>query len=185
MRDAEKAIELDPKFLKPYFHLQRALKKLKQFQEAKEIIRQAREIAPNNEDFRVAWNEVTRLLRHTIEDYELHFAIGHGNFTSIVKAELIKEPGKFYAMKIGDKDRVSHLKKGHELKREEAILRRCNHPNIVKLVEAFRDDQSIYLVLEHCESDMFEQAKKLGLGENLSRYYLVQVRIRLSKLRTE
>ena len=42
--------------------------------------------------------------------------------------------------------------------REVEILRHLDHPNIVRLFEAFEDDQRLYIIMEHCEGgDLLER----------------------------
>lgn len=258
-RDAETAIELEPDFVKPYFHVQKAYKKLKRYQEAKEMIEKAQQLAePGNEELRVAMNEVriffdhdplrqfyheigrgagsihqfqyiiliesgvhrrispckkpppliptparentivlkslnppptmktmilpnpkppsqvNRLLKHNIDDYDIQREIGTGNYTSIFVATFTKTGEKF-ALKMGDRDKVRHLKKGHELNRERSILERSKHENIIQFYEGFLDESSIYMVLEHLDCELFDMVKKTGIAENLARHYLVQV----------
>ena len=79
------------------------------------------------------------------------------------------------AIKIGDRATIAHKKKGHELNREKDILFQCDHPNIVKLYEAFIDTMQIYMVLQYCELDLFDMCRKIGLGERLSKFYAAQV----------
>lgn len=76
--------------VKGYFQLQRALKKLKRYDEALDVATKARELAPDNEDIRVAFNEAKRLTRRSIDDYEITKEIGTGNYTSIFIAVDLK-----------------------------------------------------------------------------------------------
>ncbi|CAD7965887.1 unnamed protein product [Amoebophrya sp. A25] len=183
-RDAEAAIEADPKFVKGYFHLQRALKKLKRPDEALRVVETARKLAPENEDLRIAYNEAKRLCKRSIDDYEVVKEVGTGNYTSICIAKDLKS-NEEVACKMADKHKVQHMKKTHELRRERHILDRCTHENLIKLQEYFADESHIYMILDYCRGELFEMAKMCGLGRNLSRYYLAQALAGLSYLHSK
>ena len=77
--------------------------------------------------------------------YELGKVIGDGNF-ALVKQCKLKNTNNEYAMKIMDKAKLKG--KEHMVENEIAIMKDCNHPNIVRLIEEFETPTEIYLVME-------------------------------------
>ncbi|XP_040578742.1 calcium/calmodulin-dependent protein kinase type 1 isoform X1 [Lepeophtheirus salmonis] len=83
----------------------------------------------------------------TVEDkYIMKDVLGTGAFSQVRLAEQREEPSKLYAIKIIDKKAL----KGKEdsLENEIKVLRRLDHPNVVKLLEAYESKSSVYLVME-------------------------------------
>lgn len=84
---------------------------------------------------------------HTVEDkYILKDVLGTGAFSQVRLAESKESPGDLYAIKVIDKKAL----KGKEdsLENEIRVLRRLDHPNVVKLLEAYESKSSVYLVME-------------------------------------
>jgi len=82
----------------------------------------------------------------TVEDkYELKDVLGTGAFSQVRLAES-KDSGKMYAIKIIDKKAL----KGKEdsLENEIRVLKRLDHINVVKLLEAYESRTCVYLVME-------------------------------------
>lgn len=82
----------------------------------------------------------------TVEDkYELKDVLGTGAFSQVRLAES-KESGNMYAIKIIDKKAL----KGKEdsLENEIRVLKRLDHINVVKLLEAYESRTCVYLVME-------------------------------------
>ena len=96
--------------------------------------------------------------RQIIEKYEVVKQIGVGSYGSVVKAKC-KKTGKFVAIK-----QINHLFDdlidGKRVLREIALLKRINHPYIVKLIEIIIPEENIetfneiYLVLEYASGDL-------------------------------
>jgi len=88
-------------------------------------------------------------------------AIGNGRFSEVLRA----------SQRVTGAPRAVKVIKKHELPKAEIrsdgsglgcreldILRRLDHPNVIRLYEAFEDDQHVYLVLELCEGgDLLER----------------------------
>merc|ERR1739844_70942 len=83
----------------------------------------------------------------TVEDkYILKDVLGTGAFSQVRLAESKDRPGDLHAIKVIDKKAL----KGKEdsLENEIKVLRRLDHPNVVKLQEAYESMASVYLVME-------------------------------------
>lgn len=83
----------------------------------------------------------------TVEDkYIMKDVLGTGAFSQVRLAESKDEPGTLYAIKVIDKKAL----KGKEdsLENEIRVLRRLDHPNVVKLLEAYESKSAVYLVME-------------------------------------
>merc|ERR1719203_2490659 len=83
----------------------------------------------------------------TVEDkYILKDVLGTGAFSQVRLAESKDRPGDLHAIKVIDKKAL----KGKEdsLENEIKVLRRLDHPNVVKLLEAYESKSYVYLVME-------------------------------------
>jgi calcium-dependent protein kinase len=63
-----------------------------------------------------------------------------------------KETQEAVAVKIVEKEDLVNIQRVH---REVDIMKKCDHPNIVKLIETFEDNERIYLVMELYYADFF------------------------------
>ena len=96
-------------------------------------------------------------------EYKFISFLGSGAFSKI---ELVEKDGKKYAMKIIDKEFLKSQRKMEfdendnliinssfeNALKEIAILKKTNHPNIIKLYEILycKNNRKIYLILENC-----------------------------------
>ena len=66
-----------------------------------------------------------------------------------------KITGEFRACKQLPKIKISNVEK---IQREISILKKVDHPNIIKLYEVFEDDKYIYLIMEQCKGgELFDK----------------------------
>eukprot|EP01097_Dermamoeba_algensis_P006627 TRINITY_DN412_c0_g1_i8.p1 TRINITY_DN412_c0_g1~~TRINITY_DN412_c0_g1_i8.p1 ORF type:complete len:376 (-),score=98.78 TRINITY_DN412_c0_g1_i8:277-1404(-) len=80
------------------------------------------------------------------EVYDLGKEIGRGGFSVVVEATR-KDSGKKYAVRCIKKSMVE----GDDiilLKREISIMKKIDHPNILKLFEVYEEEEDFYLVME-------------------------------------
>lgn len=105
--------------------------------------------------------EVLRLWKNSLEQrinqrgfHELFKPIkkiGKGNFASVYLAER-KEDGRMVAVKAFSKELTFSQEKGKEsLINEIKLLRKLNHPHVLKLHAVFESENSIYMTLELLE----------------------------------
>ncbi|CAK4086917.1 unnamed protein product [Aphanomyces euteiches] len=91
----------------------------------------------------------SELVQHTAvkdisEVFEFHDVIGKGSFGSVVKATN-KKTGKIWAVKV--------VELGNELDKkallnEIDILKRLQHPNIVRVIASYEDSKRMYMVMQ-------------------------------------
>lgn len=92
--------------------------------------------------------------------YELGEELGRGGFSVVVEATR-KEDGDKFAIKIVEKNVIKEDIK--LLKREIDIMKKVDHPNILKLFEIFEDEQHVYIVMELINgSELFDRIVDKG-----------------------
>ncbi|KAI9992650.1 hypothetical protein PInf_014510 [Phytophthora infestans] len=115
--------------------------------------------------------------RTMINNYIILEPLGAGGYAE-VKLCKEKESGKLFAMKfisrdVMKKDKLGKQSKLDDIKREIAIMKKLNHPNVLRLYEVMDDPKmnKLFLVLEYMKhGDMLSFQKKknpLGTLENL------------------
>jgi calcium-dependent protein kinase len=72
--------------------------------------------------------------------------IGHGHY-GVVRKCMDRETKVWYAIKSIRKSKVGKV---DVLKREVALLKECDHPNIIELVEVHEDQKYLHLITELC-----------------------------------
>mmetsp|Transcript_29907 Transcript_29907/g.63427 ORF Transcript_29907/g.63427 Transcript_29907/m.63427 type:complete len:560 (+) Transcript_29907:267-1946(+) len=72
--------------------------------------------------------------------------IGHGHY-GVVRKCMHRETKMWYAIKSIRKSKVGKV---DVLKREVALLKECEHPNIIQLVEVHEDQKYLHLITELC-----------------------------------
>lgn len=84
--------------------------------------------------------------------------IGVGAFSNVELVSIKNNPNKLFALKkLFKKDKVEEM----YIKREIDLHMQMNHPNIIKCVNWFEDEEYVYLILEYAErGDLFEFFKK-------------------------
>jgi len=122
----------------------------------------------------------------TVEDkYTMKYVLGTGSFSQVRLAESKENPGNFYAIKIIDRK----LLKGKEelLENEISVLRQLDHPNVVKLLEAYESKTSVYLVMELVTGgELFDRIVQKGLyTENDAADLIKQVLLAVAYMHSE
>ena len=84
-------------------------------------------------------------VQHVMGCYETGRTLGDGNF-AVVKQCRHRESGREFAMKIIDKSKMAN--KVDMVENEIAIMKQCNHVNIVRLYEEYETKSEIYLIME-------------------------------------
>ena len=112
----------------------------------------------------------------TLTDYEIKGILGHGTFSK-VKLGINKITKKKVAIKIIDKKFILDKNNYERIKREIYILKKSNHPNIIKVYEIKEDSKNYYIIMEYCQyGELFQQIiSQRHLDLNTSSFYFFQL----------
>eukprot|EP01038_Epipyxis_sp_PR26KG_P006844 gene6844-9369_t len=107
--------------------------------------------------------------------YSVSVVLGSGSY-SVVKLATRNADKLKVAVKVLTKSKLSPIDEA-ALRSEVEILRRLDHPNIVKLIDFFDEEQYFYVVLEHLSGgELFEKLlEKEIYNENDARDVAVQI----------
>jgi tRNA A-37 threonylcarbamoyl transferase component Bud32 len=107
--------------------------------------------------FQKTFHNTSRLDNHfnsidheKLRKYKVVKQIGDGA-SSVVSLVIDRVTQQKYAMKVYDKLQYSETLRNN-LMNEVEILSKCNHPNIIKLIDWFEGSKKIYLILEYVGS---------------------------------
>jgi len=94
----------------------------------------------------------------TMNDFQFVSKIGTGSFATVFKA-----------IRISTRETVA-IKQIHQahsriIKREIEVMQSLDHPNILRLLDYFEQDEFVYLVLEHCDMDIYQALNTLALSQ--------------------
>jgi len=115
--------------------------------------------------------------------YELDKTLGKGQF-GLVKLARHKKTRQKVAVKQVKKKNMSHIEVFQQ-RREIEVLKMCQHPNIISLVDIFENSEYYYIVLDYMEgSDLFDylQARDFNLGEERVRVITYQLALGIKYL---
>ena len=82
-----------------------------------------------------------------LESYDVIRQLGKGGFGKVYEVRH-KKTGEIRACKHLSKLNINNLEK---FKNEIELLRKMDHPNIIKLYEIFESERSLYLIMEECK----------------------------------
>ena len=85
----------------------------------------------------------------SLDDFDLLKVIGKGGFSKVFMVRR-RDTGKVYALKTLSKDKIRRDNKVENIMNERAIMEGVNHPFIVRMKQAFQNDEFLFLVLEFC-----------------------------------
>jgi protein-serine/threonine kinase len=113
------------------------------------------------------------LLKITDESIDKYYTIGdvigEGKYCKVFKGHFIHDESVQVAIKIMKVSRV--LKQFKYIYNEIQALKMADHPNIVKLLEVFKDEKYIYIVLEYVYEINFI------FKYFLSKFYITQIKL--------
>ena len=103
--------------------------------------------------------------------------LGEGTYGIVKKVCLIKNPSIIRAMKIISKKNIIEGIEHSKLIDEIKILKKLDHPNIMKIFECFVDDQNFYIISDFCDQgDLLGKLEKLGkMNEVVVKFLMEQV----------
>ena len=94
-----------------------------------------------------------------VQVYKRLEQIGSGGFGKVFKVEEQKSK-TIYAMKVIPNDRLTTDAEKELLQNEITYQKACNHPNIVKIINTFKDSLNQYIILEYCTGGSIEAKYK-------------------------
>lgn len=90
-----------------------------------------------------------------VQVYKRLDQIGFGGFGKVFKVQEQKTK-EIFAMKVIPNDKLTTNTEKEFLQNEIALQKSCNHPNIVKIYNSFKDSLNQYIVLEYCPGGSLE-----------------------------
>jgi len=106
------------------------------------------------------------------DKYTLGEEIGRGGFSIVFDAKC-KTDNEKYAVKIVEKNLIQEDIK--LLKREIDIMKKVDHPNILKLIEIFEDDEKVYIIMELVNgSELFDRIVDKGYYSEKNTVHIVK-----------
>lgn len=109
-------------------------------------------------------------------DYDLGCTLGSGTFGKVRKA-VHRPTGQKVAVKIIMKRKIKTEEDKKRVEKETAILKKTQHPNLLKLLQVIDTDESYHLVTELVEGEeLFHKINRLGkLDEQSAGHYFLQL----------
>ena len=109
-------------------------------------------------------------------DFIIRQIIGEGTFAT-VRLAINRQTGEKVAIKIIEKNKISHEEDKIRMKREIEVLKKLRHPNIVHLYSVIDTEEKIYLITDYIKGiELFDYiVKKKKLTENESCIFFQQI----------
>ena len=103
--------------------------------------------------------------------------LGSGTYGTVKKVCLIKNPSTIRAMKVISKKNFIEGVDQSKLIDEIKILKKLDHPNIMKIYECFIDEENFYIISDFCDQgDLLGKIEKLGkMNEIVVKFLMEQI----------
>ena len=110
-----------------------------------------------------------------IRNYSFKKDIGEGNFGK-VKLGIFKPTGEEFAIKILNKNKIK-IKMKNSIFKENEIITRFNHINVVYVFQILEDPQNYFIIMEYCKhGELFDYiVKNEKLSEEESSIFFYQL----------
>ena len=111
-----------------------------------------------------------------INNYMIKQTIGKGTFGK-VKLGIHIPTNEKVAIKILEKNKMVEKDDFERVAREMSIIQLLNHPNVIKILDIFENDDNFYIVMEYCEGgELFNYiVKKRRLSDDEASYFYYQI----------
>jgi len=111
-----------------------------------------------------------------MEKYEIINSLGEGSYGKVYKVK-IKNTEKYRAMKVIKKRYQYNPQEEEKIIKEIQILKKLDHPNIIRVFEFFNTKSDFYIISELCEGgELFDRIIKLKkLNEKVAAYVMKQL----------
>ena len=109
--------------------------------------------------------------------YEMKQVIGKGKF-GVVNLGIHKKTGQQVAIKIMNKENIKTIEDKELVRIEIGILKLCHHPNIVRLLDHFENNDYIFIIMEYIEGGTLRQylkKKKFNFSERQATNIMIQI----------
>ena len=109
--------------------------------------------------------------------YKHLLTLGSGTYGTVKKVSLINNPSTIRAMKIISKENIMEGVDNSKLIDEVAILKKLDHPNIMKIYECYVDQDNFYIISDFCDQgDLLGKLEKLGkMNEIVVKFLMEQI----------
>jgi len=116
-------------------------------------------------------------------DWEMIRTLGAGSFGRVKFAKYIgkghprAKTGEFYAVKFMKKHEIIKLKQVDHINQERNLSMRLNYPFIVNMIDSFKDDRYVFIVMECITGgELFTHLRKSRkFDDDTSRFYASQI----------
>jgi protein kinase A len=131
------------------------------------------------EDFEKKWNTPSSNTAG-LDDFDRIKTLGTGSFGRVMlvqRKQGTNESGKYFAMKILDKQKVVKLKQVEHTLNEKRILHAVDFPFLVHLEAHFKDNSNLYMVMDYVPGgELFSHLRRIGkFSEQAARFYAAQI----------
>jgi calcium-dependent protein kinase len=129
-------------------------------------------------DMRVKVNDLVMERQISPWKYYKHLlTLGSGTYGTVKKVSLINNPSTVRAMKIISKENIMEGVDNSKLIDEVAILKKLDHPNIMKIYECYVDQDNFYIISDFCDQgDLLGKLEKLGkMNEIVVKFLMEQI----------
>ncbi|CCE62910.1 hypothetical protein TPHA_0D02740 [Tetrapisispora phaffii CBS 4417] len=121
-----------------------------------------------------------KIKKHSPSDYTFKEELGHGSYSTVYKAVDKRNVKQCYAIKVCSKKHIIKENKVKYVSIEKNvlnILRKGNHPGIIKLYYTFHDEENLYFVLSYAINGELLQLlhKYRSFNEELTIRFTVQI----------
>ncbi|KAL6074229.1 cAMP-dependent protein kinase catalytic subunit, variant 3 [Balamuthia mandrillaris] len=115
----------------------------------------------------------------SLEQFEILRTLGTGSFGTVRLCRQ-KHTGRYYCLKILNKEKVIQLKQVQHVKNEKSVLEKVSHPFIMKLYATFQDSCNLYFLLEYLSGgELFtlvrRNKKRAGLSNEAACFYAAEI----------
>ncbi|EQC40693.1 AGC/PDK1 protein kinase [Saprolegnia diclina VS20] len=120
-------------------------------------------------------------------DFMFGMVLGQGSFAKVYHAQFKRTSANF-AIKVMDQEFIKRHKKVPFVVMERQVMSKLAHPNIVKFYCSFKDDDSLYMVMELCRGGELlhfickerDQYRKQGIQDqacsaSVTQFYMAQL----------
>ena len=116
----------------------------------------------------------------SVDEFQPIKLLGKGSYGKVLLVKYFNN-NKIYAMKVIDKEKIIKKKITQRIKTEKELLKKINHPFIVKLIFSFQDNEKLYLVTEFMQGGelYFHLKRSTSFKEKTARFYLCEILLAL------